>query len=117
MLKMTVLITPEMRLEQMIPAPFQFELCLFNHTSLTVKQCKVNKFGDEEKPDCLGFFPLFLDGEQKKGEKKASRKTRNSSWKRGQTSFHKSSCLISDRVTSDYGLTVADYIIPSEVVY
>ena len=70
MLKMTVLITPEMRLEQMIPAPFQFELCLFNHTSLTVKQCKVNKFGDEEKPDCLiGFFSFVSRRRTKKGKK------------------------------------------------
>ena len=72
----------------------------------------MNKCGDEEKPDDVLFlFPLFLD-EKKGGGPKVSGKTRNAAAGKGdrQTSFHRSNCLISGRVTRIYELTVADYI-------
>ena len=64
------------------------------------------------------FFHCFLAENKKKkrgGEgQKVSGKTRNATAGKGdrQTSFNRSNCLISGRVTIKYGLTVVDYIIP-----
>ena len=64
------------------------------------------------------FFHCFSTENKEKGGRKASGKTRDTTaGNRGQTSFHRSNCLISGRVTSEYELTVTDYINPNEVAY
>ena len=66
------------------------------------------------------FFPLFLDGEQKRGkrDRKVSGKTGNTTAGKGDRQiFTDLIAYILGRVTSDFGSSLADYTAFDETLY
>ena len=71
----------------------KLELCLFNHSSLTViNNTKWIDLG-MRKIWLFDWFPLFLDGEREKGDRTPRGKRGTQRLEKGQTNFHRSNCL------------------------